>query len=195
MSGLLTGAAKDVGTAQDGEILFYRQPDLPPGVYSLETVVQDVVAQRASARLSTLTVPASSQSHVPPSTLVVVQRVEKIASADRRSDLPFYYGDMLLYPNPGDPLHAERDAELMFYFTFYKESSEDPAIALEILHSGQTLASVPVELSPPIPQGRVQHVGKLPIDKFPPGTYELRLRLRSGAAEEVRNAFFTIAQQ
>ena len=40
----------------------------------------------------------------------------------------------------------------------------------------------------------MQHVGKLPIDKFPAGTYELRLRLRSGATEELRNAFFTIAK-
>jgi len=74
------------------------------------------------------------------------------------------------------------------------EVGEDPTVTLEMLHRGQTLASVPVELSLPIPQGRVQHVGKLPIDKFPSGTYELRLRLRSGATEEVRNAFFTIAQ-
>jgi hypothetical protein len=190
---LLTGAAKDVGVARDGDILFYRQPELQPGVYNLETVVQDVLAQRASARLSTLTVPRSSPDHVPASTLVVVQRIERITSADR-SDLPFHYGDTLLYPNAGDPLRLGRDRELTFYFAFYSGSGEDPAVTLEILHSGQTLASVPVELSLPIPHGRVQHVGKLPIDGFPSGTYELRLRLRSGATEEVRNAFFTIAQ-
>jgi VWFA-related protein len=191
---LLTGAAKDVATAQDGEILFYRQPDLAPGVYTLEAVVQDVVAQRASARLSTLTVPASSATHVPASTLVVVQRTERIGSAERRSNLPFYYGDMLLYPNPGDPFRVGRDAELMFYFSFYRQNGVVPDATLEILNSGQTLASVPIELPQPASQGRVQHVGKLPIDKFPAGTYELRLRLRSGTTEETRNAFFTIAQ-
>ena len=31
---LLTGAAKDVGTARDGEILFYRQPDLGRACYT-----------------------------------------------------------------------------------------------------------------------------------------------------------------
>jgi VWFA-related protein len=190
---LLTGAAKDVGAAREGEILFYRQPELQPGVYTLDTVVQDVVAQRASARLSTLTVPAASPNHVPASTLVVVQRVERVASADQ-SQLPFYYGDTLLYPNAGDPLRLGRDTELMFYFAFYSGSGDAPAVTLEILHSGETLASVPVELPLPIPQGRVQHVGRLPIDRFPSGTYELRLQIRSGTTEEVRNAFFTIAQ-
>jgi len=191
---LLTGAAKDVGTARDGEILFYRQPELRPGIYTLETVVQDVIAQQSSARLSTLTVPAVSPDHVPTSTLVVVQHTERVTSANRQSGLPFYYGDTLLYPNAGDPLSLGRDTELMFYFAFYRGSGGDPAVTLEILAAGQTLASVPVELPAPIPQGRVQHVGKLPIDKFPAGTYELRLRLRSGATEELRNTFFTIAK-
>jgi VWFA-related protein len=191
---LLTGAAKDVGAARDGEILFYRQPELRPGVYTLETVVQDVVAQQASARLSTLTVPGVSPDHVPASTLVVVQHTERVASTNRQSGLPFYYGDTLLYPNAGDPFSLGRDTELMFYFAFYRGAGDDPAVTLEILAAGQTLASVPVELPTPIPQGRVQHVGKLPIDKFPAGTYELRLRLRSGATEELRNTFFTIAK-
>jgi VWFA-related protein len=190
---LLSGAAKDVATAQDGEILFYRQPDLAPGVYTLETVVQDVIAQRTSTRLSTLTVPAMSAAHVPASTLVVVQRTERVAASERRSDLPFYYGDLLLYPNPGDPLRLGRDGELMFYVSLYRETVV-PQATLEILHNGQTLASVPVDIPEPVTRSRVQHVGTLPIDKFPAGTYELRLRLRSGAAEEVRNAFFTIAQ-
>jgi hypothetical protein len=164
-------------------------------VYSLETVVQDVVAQRASARLSTLTVPAISAAHVPASTLVVVHRTEQIASSERRSNLPFYFGNMLLYPTPGDSFRLGHDAELMFYFSFYKGTAETPEATLEILHSGQALASAPVDMpASTSDQGRVQHVGKLPIDKFPVGTYELRLRLRSGTTEEVRNAFFTIAR-
>jgi VWFA-related protein len=191
---LLSGAAKDVGTARDGEILFYRQPELQPGVYLLEALVQDLIAQRASARLSTLTVPAGSQTHVPASALVVVQRIEHSPSGERRPDLPFYYGDMLLYPNAGEPLRAGRDAELLFYFSFYKGTGNVPDMTLEILHSGQTLASMPIVLGQPVPDGRVQHVGKLPIEKFPPGTYELRLRLGLAPTEELRNTFFTIAK-
>jgi VWFA-related protein len=190
----LSGASKDVATAREGDILFYRQPDLAPGVYSLETIVQDVLAQRASARLSTLTVPVITPAHVPVSTLVVVQRTERIGSSERRSNLPFYYGDMLLYPNPGNPFRMGHDAELMFYFSFYTGIGERPEATLEILHSGESLASVPVEMPALAAQGRVQHVGKLPIDKFPVGTYELRLRLRSGTTEETRNTFFTIAR-
>ncbi len=191
---ILSGAAKDLDAARDGEILFYRQPELQPGVYNLEIVVHDAFAQRASARLSTLTVPARSKDHVAASTLVVVRRTEKVPAADRTSALPFYYGDMLLYPNAGEPLRSGRDTELMFYFALYTGPGGAPDATLEILSSGRSLASVPIALPPPLPDGRVQHVGRLPIDKFPPGTYELRLRLGRGQTEELRNAFFTIAE-
>ena len=87
-----------------------------------------------------------------------------------------------------------RDRELTFYFAFYKKNGEDPTASLELLHSGQPLAAVPIELARSLPEGRNQHVGKLPVDQFPPGTYELRLRLRTGGAEQLRTTFFTIVE-
>jgi hypothetical protein len=191
---LLTGTSKDVDAAREGEILFYRQPELQPGVYTLEAIVHDAVSERASVRFSTITVPAGTPAATPSSSLVVVRRIETVAAADRPANLPFYYGDLLLYPNTGDPLKHGRDAELTFYFWFYKGSTTDPTAALELLHSGRSLASVAVDLPRSMPDGRNQHVGKLPIDRFPAGTYELRLRLRTGANEQVRSAFFTIVE-
>jgi hypothetical protein len=148
---------------------------------------------RASARLSTLTVPANTGGRNLASTLVVVRATEKVPTADRTSALPFYYGNMLLYPNAGEPLRKGRDTELMFYFAFYG-SAATPSATLDILHSGGSLASTPLELPRAASGERVQHVGKLPIDKFPAGTYELRLRLRTGNEEQLRTTFFTIAQ-
>ncbi|MGB2714564.1 MAG: VWA domain-containing protein [Vicinamibacterales bacterium] len=191
---LLTGASKDVDTAREGEILFYRQPELQPGVYTLEAIVHDAVGERASVRFSTITVPAGTGAATPSSTLVIVRRTETVAAADRPANLPFYYGDLLLYPNAGDPLKHGRDAELTFYFWFYRGSTTNPSASLELLHSGRPLASVPVDFAHSLPEGRNQHVGKLPIDKFPAGTYELRLRLRTGADEQLRSAFFTIVE-
>ena len=101
---------------------------------------------------------------------------------------------MLLYPNAGDPLKHGRDAELTFYFAFYRGRTEGPSASLELLHSGRSLASVPVDLSRSLSEGRNQHMGKLPIDKFPAGTYELKLHLRTGTEEQLRSTFFTIVE-
>jgi VWFA-related protein len=190
----ITGPAKDVDSARDGELLFYRQPELQPGVYSLQAIVHDALGERASARLSTLTVPARSPAATPASTLVVVRRTETVPAADRSANLPFYYGDMLLYPNAGEPLRRGRDRELVFYFAFYRGQGAEPSGSLELLHNGQSMASVPIDLTQSLPQGRHQHVGKVPVDQFPAGTYELRLRLRTGGEEQLRNAFFTIVE-
>jgi VWFA-related protein len=191
---VLTGAAKEIDAARSGEILFYRQPELPPGVYGLEVIVHDAMVDRASARLSTLTVPAGAVGRNLASTLVVVRQTEKVSEADRTAGLPFYYGDMLLYPNAGQPLRKGQDTELIFYFAFYGSAVPPPSATLEILHSGRPLASTTMELPRAAAGERIQHVGRLPIGTFPAGTYELRLRLRTGDEEQLRTAFFTIAQ-
>jgi VWFA-related protein len=191
---ILSGAATDVDAARNGEILFYRQPDLPPGVYRLEALVHDAIADRASARLSTLSVPAPAGDRAPASTLALVRHIEKVPSDEGTANLPFFYGDLLLYPNAGEPLRRSRDAELTFYFAFYSAPGDQPSADLEILHGGRPVASVPIDLPQPRAGGRVQHVGKLPVDKFPPGTYELRLRLRTGDEEQLRTTFFTISE-
>ena len=55
----VAGDAKDVDAAQRGDIIFYREADLAPGVY---TIGVDRLSTRSrsqgSARVSTLTVPA-----------------------------------------------------------------------------------------------------------------------------------------
>jgi VWFA-related protein len=191
---LLTGASKDVDSARQGEILFYRQPELQPGVYTLEAIVHDALSERASVRFSTITVPARTAAVTPPSTLVVVRRVETVASSDRPANMPFYYGDRLLYPNVGDALRRGQDSELTFYFSFYTGRTDSPSASLELLHSGRSLASVPVDLGTSLSEGRHQHVGKLPVERFPAGTYELKLHLRTAADEQLRSAFFTIVE-
>ena len=43
--------------AKQGEVIFYREPELPPGVYTMETVVYDAPSGKSSVRLSTVEVP------------------------------------------------------------------------------------------------------------------------------------------
>ena len=52
VNGLLAGLDK----AKTGEVIFYREPDLPVGVYTMETVVHDAPSGKSSVRLSTVEV-------------------------------------------------------------------------------------------------------------------------------------------
>jgi VWFA-related protein len=182
---LLTGDAKDVDAAKKGEILFYREPDLPPGVYSVESVVLDEAANRGSARIMTLTVPPLGPSGFAMSSLVLVSRTEEITDRSAATS-PLVVGKTVLYPNLGEPIVNSPSRELPFFFTLYGEVGQRHA-SVELLHNGQVLATAPIQLAGASgPQ--VQHVGRFPIGALPAGTYQLRIKV----GELSRTAYFTL---
>jgi VWFA-related protein len=190
---LLTGESRDLAAAKRGEILFYREPDLAPGVYSIESIVFDAMARHGSIRVATLSVPAAQPSALGMSSLVLVDRVEEVSDPPKpgaRGVPPLYIGRMLVYPNLGQPIRRSGAGELPFYFTLYG-NTQDVAVTAQLLHNGRTLADAPVQL-PRSTAPRVQHVGRLPIGALPAGTYELRIRVIDGPQELSRTAFFTL---
>ena len=190
---LLTGESRDVAAAKRGEILFYREPDLAPGVYSIESIVFDAMARHGSVRVATLTVPPVQATALGMSSLVLVDRLEEVSDPPKpgaHGAPPLYVGRTLLYPNLGQPIRRSGAGDLPFYFTLYG-NTQDAAASAQLLHNGQMLAEAPVEL-PRSTAPRVQHVGRLPIGALPAGTYELRIRVTDGRHELSRTAFFTI---
>ena len=118
---VLSGEGKDLEAAKHGEILFYREAMLPPGVYTMETIVFDATAAQGSARVATLTVPEVDRT-IGMSSLVLVNRIEEVKDAptpDAGATPPLYVGQRLMYPNLGEPFQKSATAELPFYFTLY----------------------------------------------------------------------------
>jgi VWFA-related protein len=188
---VLSGEAKDLEAARRGDVLFYRQPDLLPGLYTIEAIVFDAIAGRASVRVSTLDVPQSDASAIAMSSLVLVRQTEETAeppSATRPA--PLFIGRTLLYPNIGEPIVKGTASELSFYFALYGDPAGASA-TVDLLKDGRVVATTPLEL-PKLAGGRAQHVGRLPIDGLPVGTYQLRIRVAAGQRELSRTAFFTV---
>jgi VWFA-related protein len=192
---VLTGEDTQVDAAKKGEILFYRQPDLPAGLYTVESIVVDAVANQASARVATLTVPDAGTHGLGMSSLVIVSRVEDTGEAVKSDShsAPFYVGSQLLYPNVGEPVKKSATSELPFYFTLYGEAASRAKAAVQLLRNGSVLAEAPVDL-PASTGSRVQHVGKLPIGALPAGTYQLRIAVSEGPRQLTRTAFFTLVE-
>jgi VWFA-related protein len=190
---LLAGDARDVDAARNGEILFYREVELDPGVYTIESVVFDSTAQQGSARVATLTVPGAAPSALGMSSLILVDRVEQLsetAAAGADAVRPLYVGRTLIYPNLGQPIRKDVASELPFFFTLYGPRA-NTTVHAQLLRNGQALAEAPVQVASDAGV-RAQHLGRLPIDTLTPGTYELRIRAKSGAHEVSRGAFFTV---
>jgi VWFA-related protein len=188
----LNGPAAEAANVKQGDVLFFRQPDLEPGQYTLEYVISDALGKKAGAGTQPIVVPATQPGHPIVSSLIVVRRTEKVPAAERTDDNPLYFGELLLYPSLGEPLSKSRDKTLSFYYTLQPAGSAAPAATLEILQKGQSLAQLPLQLPAPSADGRIQHTAQLPLENFPAGEYTLRVNVTQGSAKETRDAGFRV---
>ena len=137
----LTGPLDQLERAKLGEVVFYREPELEPGVYGVEAIAFDALSQKASVRLSTLDQKKVDTDALRLSSLVIVRRGEKVPEAERVQGSPLYVGDTLLYPNLGEPLVKGTDKELGFYLVVYPTQGAapqpgGPSATLELLQNG-----------------------------------------------------------
>jgi VWFA-related protein len=182
----VNGPIAQMESAGRGDVLFYREPELAPGVYTMETVVHDALSGKSSIRIATVEVPPADPEKLRISSLVLVKRGEKLNAKERRADNPLSVGDVLVYPNLGDPV-SRAAKEVGFFFTAYPvKGGAAVEGVLELLQNGQRVAQLPMPLSSPDASGRVQQLGRLPVDQLPPGTYELKAVVKQGSEQVSR---------
>jgi VWFA-related protein len=188
----LSGPGEDPDAVR--RVLFYRETHLSPGSYELEAIAYDARSGAAGATRSTLEVPPAASDHLRASSLMVVGSAEKLGAGESTAPKPLRYGDVLLYPNLGQAVRREADRALAFFVTAWP-ASERPAIdaRLEVVHDGRTVSSTRSTSLRPDAEGRIQLASSVPLERFAPGAYELRLTLTDGKDEEVRIAAVPIA--
>ena len=188
----LTGPASEVGAARAGDVLFFRSPDLPPGRYSVEYVVYDAVADRAGVGTMRVEVPPAAPNMLRVSDLFIVHRAEK-ADAQVAPENPLRLGDVLLYPNLGEPFVAGQNQSIPVFVSVLPSPSHGPLAArLAIARDRQTLAEVPLALEPPDETGRIAQVSRISIATLPPGAYAVVVSVSDGASTQFRSVKFEV---
>ncbi len=190
----LNGPATLIEPAQAGEVLFFRQPVMGPGSYTLEVAVHDALAQRAGVRRSAFVVPESTSGSLQVSSLVLVAREERVPPGTADKENPLYVGDVLVYPNLGTPLRTSSDNTLTFYVAIKPAPGAASQGRVEILRDGQPVSEAPVVLGPGDASGAIRHIGRVQIDTLPPGQYTLRMTVTQGDRREVRETAFELAR-
>ena len=188
----VSGPLAALETSRRSELLFYRQPQLPAGVYTFEAIVVDNLSGKASVRVSSLDAAHAARTTLRVGTPFIVRRAEA-AGATRDDNNPLYFGEVLLYPNLGQPLSKAIDKELAFGFTAYDGKSGPLEATLQLVRSGQPVATVPLTLAAPDASGRINQIGKLPLDPLEPGAYELRVTVTAGSQRVTRGVPFAIS--
>jgi VWFA-related protein len=181
-----------VSAFQKGNVLFFRETTLDPGVYSLETIAYDMPSGKANVRRRTLVVPSDDKLRL--SSVVLVARVDHLKPDERVAADSLRVGDELLYPTLGASLSKSRDKRVTFFVTAYTNPRERGAakLAIQILKNGRVVGQVPADLPSADAQGRVQFVNALALDALSPGAYELRVTLSDSRESAATSSPFTV---
>jgi len=189
----ITGPANKLESARQGNILFYRETDLDPGLYFVEAVAYDAKTGSASVRDSSIEVPYYNAGGAPRlSSVIVLRSAEALTPQNEKEQNPFHYGQTLMYPNMGEPLSRSKRKELAFYFDVYPAKKGAPKLTVEILKNNQVLTSGSPALGAPDETGRIQYVSALPLSRFQTGDYTLRITITQGQASVSRFTNFTV---
>jgi VWFA-related protein len=191
---VLSGPMDKLESVKMGNVLFYREREFEPGVYKMEAIVHDVLGERASVRFATLESRATNGDALRASTLVLVASGERVTGANRPAGNPFLAGDMLLYPNLGEPVRKSASPEIGFFLTVYAAKGPKAEARLELAQNGRTLAALPLPLDQPDSAGRIQQVSRLPTAALTPGTYELRVIVSQGSQQIVRSTVIRLVE-
>ncbi len=156
---------------QAGETTLILPLDIRPGVYHVETVVIDRLADRASVHRSVLAVP-QLQDTCHTSDFVWVRRVDA-ASGDLD---PFNPLDTALgHITPEfDPV-VTRPVALRFFFVVYAASSisEKPAVVLSVLRDGKPMSTEQLKLPAANLDGSYSFLESLPSVNLDSGQYDV----------------------
>lgn len=177
-----------------GSVFFTRQLRLAPGRYSIESAAGDLEGTRVSARKTSLWIPTPDSRHLGLSAIVLVRRLED-APENTLADNPFVVGNMRVVPTLEDHVPVGGKNALSFFFTIYPLLVPDPVdAAIEFYLDDKLIGGGKVELPPALADGRIPYIATIPLEKFQPGLYEVRVRARQGQQSALQTIFVTMDQ-
>jgi VWFA-related protein len=192
----LSASAAKLEAARRGDVLFYREAELPAGRYTADVVAYDALAKAASVRSFALEIPPADPGRLRLSSLMLVSRAEQLTPEEQQDTRnPLHFGEAILYPNLGTPLRKSLLPAVGFFFSVYgKDVAAAKSATIEVARGGQVVARTTSELPAPDASGRIQHAGALPLKGFTPGEYRLKVSVSDGRSVESRDASFTVVE-
>jgi VWFA-related protein len=193
----VTVDATKVDQYQQGDLIQTYTTELDPGTYSLEAVVMDKKGNKMGVTKSSLTVPPPN-AKLAISDLVIVHKMDQVKDVVAAD--PFYYPAGQGYPagkvtpDLTNTLQGGPGKILPFYFNVYTDTSvkDAPQATMGFYKDGQYLGSAPIALPAAESNGRIAYIASLPGDAFKPGSYEIKLDVKQGAASAEQAVDFQV---
>ncbi|MCM3871469.1 MAG: VWA domain-containing protein [Pyrinomonadaceae bacterium] len=190
----LNGPLENLAAAKKGEVLFYRETQLPPGKYHVELIAYDATTRKVNVSPSSLEISSADDSRPRLSSVAVLKRAERLSPDEQKRDQPLRFGELLVYPNLGERIDRSAAKQLAFFFTAWaaKGATKPMHVTLEILQNKRQVGQTSAELPPADAQGQIKYASSFPLDKFQPGVFELKVTISDGQYNVSRSTQFTL---
>ena len=190
----LNGPLANLEAAKKGEVLFYREAQLPPGKYNVELIAYDATTRKVNVSASTLEIPPADDSKPRLSSVAVLKRAERLSPDEQKRDQPLRFGELLVYPNLGERIDRSAAKELAFFFTAWvaKGATKPMQVTLQILQNKRQVGQTSAALPPADAQGQIKYASSFPLDKFQPGVFELKVTISDGQNNASTSTHFTL---
>ena len=189
----LEGPLENVPALKRGNVVFKRQLWLPPGEYTVSSVVRDQAAERVSVQNLAVRVPGPAAG-IDVSSLSIIRKVDRASDQPDPVEDPFRSGPMRIVPSMNDPISKATTPQISAYVVLYpdKAMSASPSLTVEFTQGGRTIGRGTPELPAPDDQGRIAYVASFPTSGFEPGTYEIKTIARQGDSQAASQTSFTV---
>jgi VWFA-related protein len=188
----LGGTPEQIEASRRQTLPLARRLKLPPGSYTVEFLVRDVVGDKKSGQRLALTVPAP-EGALAMSSLVVVSAVE---TADAKSDPtdPLRIADQRIVPNLGRAVVPTPGSSLPIYYTVYVKPGavEGVTATVEVSREGRLVARGSSPMPAPDAAGRITGLSPIPLQKLTPGTYDVKVKVTKEGLSAEETTIVTI---
>jgi VWFA-related protein len=185
------GSLDSKGTAQAELITMQRHFTADPGKYTLEAAILDRNSEKAGALRQEFEIPSESAGPSL-SDVTMVRRVDPLP-LELESAEPLRYGKGKVIPSiSGRVPHGAK--EISFFFVIHPDanSTEQPALEMEVLKSNESIAQVPMHLLKASGPGSIPYLASIQAGSLSGGDYEVIEKLTQGGKTVERSVTFRI---
>jgi VWFA-related protein len=188
----LQGKWSRVESLKKGNLDFSQSLTLPPGNYTLQTIVHDFQSSHTSVRTRPISIPPL-QPDLALSSLTIIKSLDS-ANIKASEEKPLQTAQGRIVPLLSESVKAEKAENLSFFLTAYLPAGtkDAPPLGVELQCDGQVISRGEMPLPLPDDTGRVQHVFSIPLKPLRSGSYLARALIRRGEKQIVTEATFTL---
>lgn len=173
---------------------FLLSTDVPPGRYSLRVAAFSTRAKLQGSVFTTIDADDFDRLPLSMSGLVIARPEKRLSGDAERRRMPV---GITLSPTTLRAFQQSERPTVMVRVYRRTLSEPDTRVRLQVTDASGTVSfdEPMVLMAPPPPGGVTDHQTTIPLDRFPPGRYRLRITARDGAAEAARETSLEIVQR